>query len=159
MPEQRPGTHESDFYTLEMGMDEGREEFVTEQLIAYNRAHAPLQEPNDDGQFTAAALHIFALATDGTVIGGLIGRTHSLRAWLEVTTIWVGEAHRRHGIGRSLMERAEEEARRRGCRYARLATSDYQAPGFYTKLGYTQYGKLENCPPGVTVFYFCKTLI
>jgi GNAT superfamily N-acetyltransferase len=56
------------------------------------------------------------------------------------------------------MERAEREALRRGCHYARLATGNFQAPVFYQKLGYTLYGTLENCPPGETVFYFWKKL-
>lgn len=45
------------------------------------------------------------------------------------------------------------------CRYARLATSDYQAPAFYRKLGYQLYGQLENCPAGETVYYFYKELL
>ena len=72
--------------------------------------------------------------------------------------IWVDETLRRQGFGRQLLERAEKEARMRDCRYARLATSDYQAPGFYQKLGYTLYGQLENCPPGETAYYFWKDL-
>ncbi len=56
------------------------------------------------------------------------------------------------------MRAAEMEAVARGCQYARLATSDYQAPGFYAKLGYAQNGMLENCPPGETVYYFWKRL-
>ena len=56
------------------------------------------------------------------------------------------------------MMQAEQEARRRGCRYARLATGNYQAPDFYPKLGYVLYGTLENCPAGVTVYYFYKEL-
>jgi ribosomal protein S18 acetylase RimI-like enzyme len=46
-----------------------------------------------------------------------------------------------------------------GCRYARLATGNYQAPAFYQKLGYTLYGTLEHCPPGETAFYFWKLLV
>ena len=51
-----------------------------------------------------------------------------------------------------------EEAKKRGCHYARLATGDYQAPDFYRKVGYRLYGELENCPRGETVYYFCKEL-
>ncbi len=56
------------------------------------------------------------------------------------------------------MKRAEEEARRRGCLYARLATSTFQAPGFYEKLGYVLYGRLEDCPPSDTSLYYRKDL-
>ena len=57
------------------------------------------------------------------------------------------------------MERVEHEACQRGCRYARLASSDFQSPEFYQKLSYTLYRKLDTCPPGETVFYFQKELI
>lgn len=31
-------------------------------------------------------------------------------------------------------------------------------PGFYERLGYSLYGKLEKCPPGETVYYYWKEL-
>lgn len=68
------------------------------------------------------------------------------------------EDHRGRGIGRGLMGCAKEEARRRGCLYARLATSTFQAPGFYEKMGYVLYGRLEDCPPSDTSLYYRKDL-
>jgi hypothetical protein len=56
------------------------------------------------------------------------------------------------------MAQGKQEGARRGCRYARLAPSDYQAPEFHARLGYTRYGLLANCPPGETVSYFWKPL-
>ncbi|HUY77275.1 MAG TPA: GNAT family N-acetyltransferase [Ktedonobacterales bacterium] len=90
--------------------------------------------------------------------GGLVGRTHAIAQWLEVSVVWVDEQARGQGMGRWLMAEAEREAIGRGCQFARLATSNFQAPGFYEKLGYALYGRLENCPPGETIFYFWKAL-
>jgi hypothetical protein len=56
------------------------------------------------------------------------------------------------------MRAADDIARARGCRFARLATSHYQGPAFYRRLGYVEYGRLVDCPPGETVFYFRKDL-
>jgi ribosomal protein S18 acetylase RimI-like enzyme len=106
----------------------------------------------------AESLQFYLLDDEGTLIGGIQGRTHQIPEWLEITVIWVAEAMRQQGLGRQLMQMAEEEARARGCCYARLATSDYQAPEFYRKLGYREYGVLENCPHGETVYYFYKEL-
>jgi hypothetical protein len=92
------------------------------------------------------------------IVGGLVGRTNQIPEWLEVSIIWVAEDKRRQGVGRRLMHLAEAEAIKRSCRYARLATSDYQAPDFYRKVGYKLYGQLENCPRGETVYYFYKEL-
>jgi GNAT superfamily N-acetyltransferase len=144
-------------YTLTLTVSATWEAALTEELLAFNQQHAPAlafepppQEP--------APLHVYALNTAGTLIGGVVGRTHTLRLWFEVRLVWVDESYRHQGIGRQLMTRAEHEARQRGCQYARVATSQYQAPGFYAKMGYTIYGTLENCPPGETVSYFWKPL-
>ena len=83
-----------------------------------------------------ALLEIYALDAGGGLVGGLIGETNAIPEWLEISILWVAEEGRRQGIGRQLMGLAEEEAKKRGCRYARLATSDYQAPEFYLKTGY-----------------------
>ena len=83
---------------------------------------------------------------------------NSIPKWLEISVLWIEESTRGHGVGRRLMEEAEREGRQRGCRYARLVTSNFQAPEFYRKLGYIAYGTLENCPPGETNFYLWKEL-
>ena len=143
-------------YHLTSAPDDAAEEEITQRLVAYNLAHtaseaaAPQEEPRP--------LQFFAYDPSGALVGGLIARTHSIPFWLEVSILWVDEAQRGHGLGRRLMEQCEHEAIQRGCRYARLATSDYQAPEFYPKLGYTRYGLLADCPPGETVSYFWKPL-
>ena len=103
-------------------------------------------------------MQVSILDSSGRVTGGLVGRTHTIPEWLEISILWIEESARRVGLGRRLVQEAEIEARRRGCRYARVITSDFQAPGFYLKLGYVAYGSLENCPPGETVYYLWKKL-
>ena len=142
-------------FVFDHRVDEQRENCVTNQLIAYNLAHTTAHAIE---QHEPLPLHIYALDETGTIRGGLIGRTHSIPQWLEISVIWVDEQVRQHGLGRKLMEDAEREAWQRGCRYARLATSNYQAPDFYERLGYTLYGQLENCPPGETVYYYWKEI-
>jgi ribosomal-protein-alanine N-acetyltransferase len=53
---------------------------------------------------------------------------------------------RRHGIGRALMEVAEEEGRRRGCRIATLEVrrSNVPALALYRAIGYRQVGIRPN---------------
>jgi GNAT superfamily N-acetyltransferase len=130
-------------------------ERLTERLVAFNEAHA---SPSLSAPAGEQALNIFIHDLDMILVGGLLARTHAIPYWLEITIIWIDERLQHQGLGRELIGRAEDEARRRGCRYARLATSHYQAPGFYRKLGYIQYGMLEDCPPGETVYYFRKAL-
>jgi ribosomal protein S18 acetylase RimI-like enzyme len=136
--------------------NEDRSEYVMNALIEFNRSRqSPLWTNFSQ---TSAPLEIYALDDKGLVVGGLTGKTNEIPEWLNISVVWVKEELRGRGIGRRLMNLAEEEAKRRACRFARLATSDYQAPDFYKKMGYIQYGKLENCPQGEIDYYFYKEL-
>jgi GNAT superfamily N-acetyltransferase len=57
-----------------------------------------------------------------------------------VTAIVVTEGERRGGIGRALMERAEEEARRQGCERLEVTTADRrsEAHAFYRGMGFEE---------------------
>lgn len=77
---------------------------------------------------------------------------------MEIQTVWVHESLRNQGWGRKLMQAAEEEGKKRGCTLAYTNTFTWQAPEFYKKLGYREYGKLENFPPGNALYYVCKDL-
>lgn len=77
--------------------------------------------------------------------------------WLFVELLFVPEEFRGDGIGCALMEKAENAAVQRGCKGVRLDTYDFQAPGFYEKLGYKPYGKLDHLPKGhAQTLYFKK---
>jgi ribosomal protein S18 acetylase RimI-like enzyme len=143
-------------YIFDQTISEQREDYITNQLVAFNQAQSTALPI---GQHRPLPLHLYALDQAGTVLGGLVGKTHALPLWFQISVLWVDEGMRHHGLGRQLMQQAEQEACQRGCRYARLATSNFQAPAFYEKLGYILYGTLENCPPGETVYYFWKELL
>ncbi|MEM7189050.1 MAG: GNAT family N-acetyltransferase [Pseudomonadota bacterium] len=76
---------------------------------------------------------------------------------VEVRGVWVDEGLREHGIGRALMNELEAEARRRGCTRAALDTYSWQASGFYMRLGYREYAKLDY-PNGTSRHFFEKDL-
>ena len=120
----------------------------------------PLRRLNDErsGQpheFSAFAL---TLTTPGSseVIGGLWAEVG--RGYLYVGLLFVPECVRGNGVGRSLMQRAEQEAVRRGCHAVWLSTYSFQAPGFYQKLGYRVFGELPDYPRGSRSFFLTKFL-
>jgi GNAT superfamily N-acetyltransferase len=92
----------------------------------------------------------------GAVIGGLWGRTAF--GWLFVELLFVPEGLRGRGIGAELMSRAESEAILRACHSAWLDTFEFQARGFYERLGYTCFGEINDYPQGFARYFMKKQL-
>jgi len=93
---------------------------------------------------SGAQEEFFVVAQDesGTVIGGLRGV--SLHKWLKIDVMAVSPDHRRQGVGRELVNEAEQMARGRGCEYSYVDTMSFQAPEFYLALGYEESGRLKD---------------
>jgi hypothetical protein len=53
---------------------------------------------------------------------------------------------------------AEAEGRRRGCRAAVLYTISFQAPEFYKKHGWHEFGAIACEPPGTSRIFLTKNL-
>ena len=117
-----------------------------------------LKQFSEDQAGPRNTLH-FVLAVrdgEGELVGGLIGET--LWNALLVSVLWVHARHRNIGYGTALMSRAEQIARERDCEVAFLNTMTFQAPGFYSKLGYEMFGELRDAPRGHSRVWFCKRL-
>lgn len=91
-----------------------------------------------------------------TITGGLWGKI-SYR-WLFVEFLAVSPALKGQGIGRDLMQRAEALAREAGCIGIWLDTFSFQARGFYEKLGFAQFGTIDDFPPGHSRFFLSKRI-
>ena len=123
-------------------------EEIHRQLRAFNRAH---REKSED-----VPLGVFYEDESGVKKGGLTGETFG--NWLCVKYLWVSEELRGQGIGSALLRKAEEEAIRRGAKYAFLDTFSFQAPDFYRKHGYEEVFHLFQYPYTGERYYFIKTL-
>jgi GNAT superfamily N-acetyltransferase len=75
---------------------------------------------------------------------------------LHIDLLWVAAEHRRQGYGRSLLQRAEEFGRERGCDVAYLSTFGFHAPPFYVAMGYRVIGELVGVPRGSRRLWFGK---
>ena len=125
-------------------------EAIVAPLIRFNEQRAGRSE-----DYRPLALLLSDSGT-GAIIGGLYGDT--MFGHLHVDLLFVPEALRRGGLGRQLMARAEDEARRRGCHGAWLDTYSFQARGFYERIGYEVFGVIEDFPPGHSRFFLKKAL-
>ncbi len=101
-------------------------------------------------------LTIFIKNEDGAVVGGLTGVTYW--GWLYVDKLAVADSLRNRGLGKRLLENAEQAAIKRGCKFAYLDTFAFQALPFYEKLGYAVFGVLENFPEGNKRYFLQKKL-
>jgi GNAT superfamily N-acetyltransferase len=122
-------------------LDAGLEEFNRGNPFARDRTKVPL-----------AAL----LRCDGKVVGGASGDAHY--GWLYLGLLWVEEQLRGAGWGRQLVGRIEAEATAHGARHAWVDTYGFQAPGFYERLGYQEFGRLDDFPPGSARHFFWKAI-
>ena len=124
------------------------EKAIIAPLAAYNNSKA--------GPGNSKALIIAIKDDTGGVTGGLSGYTS--RGWLFTHLLVVPEELRSQGLGTRLMEMAENEAVVRGCVGAWLDTFEFQARGFYEKLGYACFGEIQDYPPGFSRFFMKKAL-
>jgi GNAT superfamily N-acetyltransferase len=124
-------------------VDDATRDAVHEQLRLCNLAENPvfwaaLESPGH----APAPLNVIARDATGRVAGGLFAETRF--AWMKLAIMAVRQDLRRQGIGKRLLLMAEAEALNRGCKYAFADTMDYQAPGFYHRLGYATAGRIED---------------
>lgn len=120
---------------------------IYEMLKEYNLAKREKSENVPLGIF---------VEEDGRKLAGFIGEIFG--NWLSIKYLFVGEPLRGQGVGRSLIERAETEAKARGAKYAFVDTFDFQAPGFYKKLGYREVFALTEYPYTGSRTYYTKEL-
>jgi GNAT superfamily N-acetyltransferase len=90
------------------------------------------------------------------VVGGLIGKMFF--NWLDAELVWVEKPFRHSGIGKAVLDRAENKARDLRLTGIYLWTQSWQAPDFYRKLGYDQFAEFDNFPPGHKRLGFRKYL-
>lgn len=124
------------------------EEVLTDRLVEFNiAASEAVRERFEPDNLRSNPLAAWAL--DGErLVGGCVGRTEDVWHWLTVDTMWVDASLRGTGLGRALLASVEDQARARGCRWAKLNTWDFQAPGFYGACGYDVYAREVDYPPG-----------
>lgn len=120
---------------------------LVRRLVAANDRVAPSENHR--------RLAVFA-RRDGGLVGGASGYTHW--GWLFVSHLWVDESVQREGLGTELVARIEAAAMGRGINAVHVDTYDFQALGFYEKLRYREFGRLDDYPRGHRRHFLTKRL-
>ena len=132
--------------------DDGNEQDIAdiyEMLKEYNLSNREQSENIPIG--------IFVENENNRKMAGLTGETFG--NWLCIHYLFVAEHLRREGVGSKLLKAAEQEALRRGCKYAFVDTFSFQAPMFYEKHGYKEVFTLNDYPYTGKRYYYTKELI
>ncbi|MDE1187262.1 MAG: GNAT family N-acetyltransferase [Pantoea sp.] len=92
----------------------------------------------------------------GEVFGGMQGR--SSLGLLFIDLFYLPPELRGMGIGTEVLSRFEDEGRKRGCTAAFLYTISFQAPDFYKKHGWEEFGRIDCKPEGTSRIFMKKSL-
>ncbi len=123
-------------------------EFLEDRLYEHNRR----QTGQDDGRLFA----FFIRDDQQQIVAGISGWTWA--GACEIRQLWVHPAWRGQSCGRELLETAEQEARKQGCKVILLSSYSFQAPAFYQKHGFELAWQLKDFPPGHQQCYLVKRL-
>lgn len=128
--------------------DEEVRKLIVAPLVEYNTSQA--------GPGNGRPLVITMKDESEQIVGGLWG--HTGYEWLFTQLLVVPSSQRGSGVGTKLVLMAESEAMRRGCIGAWLDTFEFQARGFYERIGYECFAELQNYPTGYSRYFLKKAL-
>jgi GNAT superfamily N-acetyltransferase len=121
---------------------------ITDLLVAYNNQHTPAsrREP----------LQVVARDATGNLQGGALGWT--IHRWAYIDIFVLADAHRGDGTGAKMLAEVERIARARGAVGVYLFSYSFQAPGFYERQGYHEFGRIDGLPAGHSKHWLTKRL-
>src|SRR5262245_14877072 len=112
-------------------------QYLEDRLYEFNSSSTGIR----DGEWLA-----FFMRARDRIVAGICGNTWG--GTCELRQFWVEESLRNSGLGTKLLQAAEREARRRGCRQIVMMTFSFQAPAFYEKHGFEVVATLDDHPLG-----------
>ena len=149
--ERYSGTYE---FTTTETPDPDYRKYLARKLAGH-LPHVTMPHPAD-----AVPLDISLDDVEGDVVAGISAVT--VRGTLVIDMLWVDDPMRGQGIGRRLVQMAEEQARARGCTQARIGVLSGVA--FYVGMGYAITGTMQQLtldhsgPAQYTLCWLCKAL-
>src|SRR5258708_39877736 len=109
------------------------------------------------GYWDARPLAVLARdPSSGRILGGLVGRTSLGLMFIEL--VFLPKELRGRRLGSRMLSMAEKEAALRGCRGGVLYTISFQAPTFYERHGWKEFGRIPCHPTGTSRVFMTKDL-
>ncbi|WP_064094258.1 GNAT family N-acetyltransferase [Rossellomorea aquimaris] len=126
-------------------------DYIRKKLIEYN-----MSQIEEETKTPLEKVSFVMRNDEEEIVGGIVGEMF----WhhLHVDFLWVAEEYRQGGYGTKLIRKIEEYAKEKGCYVVILDTFSFQAPHFYQKIGYKEFGVVEDFPKGHRQVYMEKRL-
>ena len=90
------------------------------------------------------------------VMGGISGKIFG--NWMDIDYLVIHESLRKNGLGRELLQKAEDLALRSNCKNIFLYTFDFQGKDFYPKFGFKEVYVKREYPLTGSEHFFVKKL-
>lgn len=93
---------------------------------------------------------------DGKTVGGLNGFCYY--GCLYMDQLYIDPSYRGQGWGKKLVQMAENFGCEQNCNMLTVTTMDWEAPGFYEKLGYVLMTKIEGYENDTIMYVYRKDI-
>ena len=138
--------------------DKQVKKIIDNRITSFNRKHckwfSDKSSLNKDEY--AEEEYNFIVYDDNKVIGGAIGFIKY--NWYFLELLYVEKEYRNQDIGTKLIRALEEYSKKENLTGIRMETWNFQAKGFYEKMGYTVWAEIKDCPPGTIDYHLKKEL-
>ncbi len=126
---------------------------ISKGIIDFNHLKVPDLEPLE----AEVKFFVFAKNEENAVIGGV--RATCFWNTMHIELLWLSEECRGKGMGKALIDSAENFAIKHNCEKVFVETTSWQAKPFYEKVGYKHIATLNDRPKGHASHYLTKDLI
>jgi ribosomal protein S18 acetylase RimI-like enzyme len=110
------------------------------------------------GQYEKKDFAIYIQDEKATIIAGICGFIIEKHQTMRLEFVWVHKEHRKKGIGSKMLFYIEKYATLKQCKFLQVSTLEFQAVGFYQKMGYTQIGIIPQWFCAKDEVFFLKQL-
>ena len=124
-------------------------DFLENKIIQYNKTQITLSTYNKYNDIICYAYEENSQYKAGISFECYWGIMH-------INFLWVDKSLRGKGIGEALLVMVEKIAIEKECSIIHLETFTFQAPDFYKKYGFEEFGRLENIPEENSALHFMK---
>jgi N-acetylglutamate synthase-like GNAT family acetyltransferase len=125
-------------------------ELLEHKLDEFNRNQIPLAQKK-------TAFKNYVIKEGEKIIAGISAMVFPWGV-LFVDVVFVEDNRRKKGLGSSLLQKVEAEAKAMGATVSNLNSFDFQAKDFYLKQGYEIFGVLEDSPKDHNLYFLKKNL-